>query len=76
MDNKNILTHVKDNWILYAFIAQLIATFVINNADHIQFRKDITELQDYRKNETLQLADIQTRLASIETSIKYIERKL
>lgn len=74
--NKNIIGHLKDNWIVYAFIAQLIATFVINNADHLEFRKDIVELQNYRSAETIQLSDIQTRLASIETSLKYIERAI
>lgn len=76
MENKNILNHLKDNWILYAFIAQLFTTFVLNNADHIEFRKDISELQEYRNQETILLTDIQKDLASIKTSILYIERTL
>jgi hypothetical protein len=76
MDNRTIISHIKDNWIVYAFIVQLIATFVLNNADHIQFRKDITELQEYQNSEEILLTEIQKDLSSIKTSILYIERTL
>lgn len=76
MDNRSIITHIKDNWILYAFIAQLITTFVLNNADHLQFRKDIEELQNYRNDESIILVDIKTRLSSIETSLVFIKESL
>ena len=74
MENKNIISHIKDNWVIYAFIAQLIATFVINNADHLAFNNRITKLEVYREDETKELLEMQKDIASIKTSILYIER--
>jgi hypothetical protein len=76
MDNRNIISHIKDNWIIYAFIVQLIATFVINNADHISFNNRINKLEQYREDETKVLLEMQKDLASIKTSILYIEKSL
>ena len=76
MSDKNLFTHIKENWIVYAFILQLVANYALNNADHLQFKKDISELQTYRQSESILLTDIQSRLVGIETSIKYIERAI
>ena len=76
MNNRNIISHIKDNWIVYAFIVQLISTFIINNADHLLFDKRITKLEDYRESETIVLTDLQTRLSAIETNILWIKERL
>lgn len=75
-NNNNIINHVKNNWVIYAFIVQLITNYAINNVDHIQFKKDILELQEYRNSETILLTEMQKDIASIKTSIIYIEKNL
>lgn len=75
MESKS-LNFIKTNWIVLAFLAQIIGTwFVLNNTvnDH---EKRISDLENYREQETLVLTDIQSRLASIETSILFIKDRL
>lgn len=74
--NKNMLRHLKEYWVIYAFIAQLIATFVMNQQDHLNFTERIEKLEHYREAETVLLSDIQSRLASIETSLMFIKERV
>ena len=70
------LKHIKEYWLLYAFIAQLVITVALNGADHENFEKRITKLEKSQNEEQIILTDIQTRLSSIETNLEWIKRNL
>lgn len=74
MENKNVINHIKDNWVAYVLIFQIITSFVMNSADHIEFKKDIAELQSYNKDQQITLSEIKSRLASIDTNLEYLKR--
>jgi hypothetical protein len=80
-EQDNLIGHLKDNWQIYGAITVVISTIAIfgvrlNNIEARQNKSDDIhqEINARLEQQQLQYADIQTRLASIETSIKYIER--
>jgi hypothetical protein len=74
--SKNLLETLKDNWMVVAFIVQLIVTYALLNSTVANHEQRIVKLEDYREKESIVLADIQSRLASIETSIMFIKERL
>ena len=75
MDNRNIMKHIKENWIIYAFVVQLITTFVLNSADHVAFEKRLITLEQKQDTEEVTLTEIKSRLASIDTSLKFLTKR-
>lgn len=71
-----IIAHLKTYWAVYMFIGQTIwmtGFFNFTIADH---SKRIENLEQKQETEDIILSEIKTKLASIETSIKYIEQSI
>ena len=69
-----ILRILKDYWFIVLFVIQFIYMTAYNTADHTLFAREITELQSQVKVTETTLADIRSRLASIDTNLEYLKR--
>lgn len=76
MNNKNFITLIKENWIILAFIAQLITSYALTGENMKNLDVRVTALENKQEKEEVVLLQIQTDVASIKTSIKYIEQSL
>ena len=83
MEDQHLLKHIKDYWIIYAFLVQLVISYtVINqsikyNARDIQtvsFR--VERIEENEDGNALIIAQINSRLASIDTAILFIKEKV
>jgi galactokinase len=73
---KPLLTFIKENWILIVVVAQFILNMgYINNA-LTQHEKRIIVLENTKEQNAIIISEINSRLASIETSLKFIEKTL
>jgi hypothetical protein len=74
--DKSFITLLKENWIIIVVIGQFIVNMgYINNAIN-QHEKRISVLETSKEQNALIVAEINSRLASIETSLKFIEKQL
>ena len=73
MENRNIFNHIKDYWILYAFIVQLVVNFTITGQTLEDHAERIQTLEKKQESEEILLSEIRTKLSSIETSILFIK---
>ena len=82
MSSKDAFSFIKEYWIIFAFIFQII----FNYAGYLSFKDTVTtdvvdvikriEVIETRSiNDALKVSEINSRLASIETSLKFIERQ-
>lgn len=71
----DIFKHLKEYWVIYVFIAQLIIMGAWNSFQHTDYEKRITALEIYQQDNQIILTDIQTRLASIETNIVWLTNR-
>ena len=69
-----LIAHLKEYWFLYAAIIQIVYTFWFVQFTLTDHTEKILALQIEQKDHNIVAQDIQTRLASIETSLKYIEQ--
>jgi len=70
------LPHLKKNWFIYIFVIQLVVQWVTFGTQ-IQVNTDnISELKEKQNLSQVVLVDIQTRLASIETSLIFIKDRI
>lgn len=73
---RGVIWHIKEFWALYLFLGQAIWTFGFAQFTIWDHEKRIASLEVTQKSEDVILSEIKTKLASIETSIKYIEQTL
>lgn len=74
--NKPFFTFLKENWVIIVVIGQFILNMgYINNA-LTEHDKRIVILENNKEQNALVVSEINSRLASIETSLKFIERQL
>jgi hypothetical protein len=74
--NKSFLTLLKENWVVMAFIVQLVMTWGFLNSSVIDHEERIDRLETSKEQNALIVAEINSRLSSIETSLKFIEKQL
>ena len=74
MSDKTILQHLKDNWIIYLFVGNIIYSTAITGSrlNAVETRTDM--LEAYQRQEQVTLTEIKTRLASIDTNIEYLRK--
>ena len=70
------LKMVKEYWVILLVIGQFIFTVFTLQTGFKDHEKRIATLEQYREKEVVVLTDIQSRLASIETSILFIKERL
>lgn len=66
----------KEYWVILVVIGQFIFTIFTLQTGYKDHEKRIATLEQYREKEVIVLTDIQSRLASIETSILFIKDRL
>lgn len=71
---------LRDNWIIFAFIGQLIFNYATTQVRITNLREDvernnsrIVKLEEKSVSDALNTAEINSRLASIETSLIFIK---
>jgi len=74
--NKSFLTLLKENWMIIIVIGNAIMTVTALQGGFRNHEERISKLEVYRDNETVVLSEIQSRLASIETSLIFIKEAL
>jgi len=72
----NLFRSLKENWIILGFLVQIVVTWTLFSANITEHDKRLVKLEEYRDAESIVLNDIQTRLASIETSLVFIKERL
>ena len=70
------IAHLKAYWAFYLFVGQAIWTLWFANFTLQDHDKRIASLEQRQNSEDVLLTEIKSRLASIDTSIKYIEQTL
>jgi len=75
MLDSNILQHLKDNWIFYLFVGQMIFSVAITGTRLSQAETRLGNLEIYQEKNQTTLTDIKARLASIDTNLEYLKRK-
>ena len=82
MSDSNIFKHLKDNWIIYVCLATIIANFATNGSDIAAIKAKQVQGEEVHKllqlkidQQQVQYAEIQSRLASIDTSLQYLKER-
>ena len=73
---QGVIWHLKEYWALYLFLGQAIWTMWFANFTLSDHSNRIATLEEKQQSEDIILTEIKTKLASIETSIKYIEKSI
>jgi len=83
MNNQHLIKHVKEYWIIYAFLVQLIISYTVINQSIKDNTRDIeavaNRVERIEQNEdksALIIAEINSRLSSIDTAILFIKEKV
>lgn len=74
--NKSLLTLLKENWIIIVVVGQFLFTvYTLQNGfkDH---ENRLVKLEETRVLNALNISEINSRLASIETSLVFIKEAL
>jgi hypothetical protein len=74
--NKSFLTLLKENWIFIVVIGQFILTIGLLQTTVKDHEERIGQLERERVTEALSISEINSRLASIETSLIFIKEAL
>lgn len=81
--DKHLWEHIKEYWLIYAFIGQLIVSYTLttqsieSNKISIEANQArIVKLEQAQDSEAIVLSDIKSKLASIETSILFIRERV
>jgi septation ring formation regulator EzrA len=74
MDNRNLISHIKDNWFMYLFIGQLIFSYAVFSSRIEENDKRIVQLEEEQHANQVTLSEIKSRLASIDTNLEYLKR--
>ncbi len=75
MSDKTILQHLKDNWIIYLFVGNIIYSTAITGSRLSAAENRIDTLEAYQRQEQVTLTEIKTRLASIDTNLEYLKKE-
>lgn len=70
------VSFIKSNWVIIIFIVTIIMNWSLTLSTVAHNSKRIDELESIQKSRDITWAIIQTDIASIKTSIIYIERIL
>lgn len=71
---RGLVWHIKEFWFLYMALAQLIYTFGFTNFTLQDHERRITLAEKTGISQDVMLSEIKSQLASINTSLKYIEQ--
>ena len=74
--DKGIIQHLKEYWLIYGFVAQLIINYTATSQTLADHNRRLIELEKKQESEELIITEIRTKLASIETSLIYIKDAL
>tara|TARA_R110000868_G_scaffold405125_2_gene684120 strand:+ start:123 stop:353 length:231 start_codon:yes stop_codon:yes gene_type:complete len=74
--NKSLLTLLKDNWIIIVVIGQFLFTVYTLQNGFTDHENRISELELTKVTNALNISEINSRLASIETSLVFIKEAL
>ena len=75
MQDKSIIQHLKDNWILYLFVGNMIYSTAITGSRLATAENRIDTLEAYQRQEQVTLTEIKTRLASIDTNLEFLKKR-
>lgn len=70
--DKNALKHLKDYWILYLFIANLIITFTTTSSRLVALEARASKNEQLHDNLDINILQIKTDIASINSSLKFL----
>ncbi len=73
---KNILDHLKSNWILYAFIVQVIMAFSSYSFRITSVEAQVVDLKQDAQKDNVTLSEINAKLASLQTSVDFIRAQV
>lgn len=76
MKTNDLAKHIKSYWLIYAFCVQLVMSYTIAEASISDHERRIGVLESSEVTRGVVLAEINSRLASIETAIKFIEKAM
>ena len=83
MKDQHLLKHIKDYWIIYAFLVQLVISYTVINQSITDNTRDIQSvvfrverIEENEDGNALIIAQINSRLASIDTAILFIKEKV
>lgn len=71
-EQQSVFGHLSKYWVIYAFVIQTVITWTLMGARITNLEIEQAKQQAKIDKTDIVLLDIQTRLASIETSLKYI----
>ena len=75
MSDKNFIQHLKDYWILYLFVGQMVFSVAVTGSRLNAAENRLDTLESYQRSEQVTLTEIKTRLASIDTNLEYLKRE-
>lgn len=70
--NNSFITLLKENWLLIGFVGQFVLTFGFLQTTVHENRIRIEKLENNKVQDALIIAEINSRLSSIETSLIFI----
>lgn len=73
---KSFITLLKENWLIIGFVGQFILTFGFLQTTVHENKLRIEKLESTKVQDALNIAEINSRLSSIETSLIFIRESL
>lgn len=73
---EHFTTHLKSNWIIYAFLVQLIINWTITGTrlDSLEIR--VGKIESELTSNELLLIEIQKDIVEVKTSLEFIKQRL
>jgi len=71
-----IFKHIKNYWVLYLFVANIIVTFTTTSSRLSALEARASKIEEYRDEEQIVLVQMQKDIASINTSILFIKENI
>lgn len=73
---EHFTTHLKSNWIIYAFLVQLIINWTITGTrlDSLEIR--VSKIESELTSNELLLIEIQKDIVEVKTSLEFIKQRL
>lgn len=73
---ENFTTHLKSNWIIYAFLVQLIINWTITGTRLDLLETRVSKIESELTSNELLLIEIQKDIVEVKTSLEFIKQRL
>lgn len=71
--NKSFITLLKENWVIIVVIGQFVISMLTLQGGFNDHERRIVKLEETKITDALNISEINSRLASIETSLVFIK---